>query len=134
MRQFILAAAVVAGCTAIAIAQTAPQAPELKVKAGDKAPDFSLPGTVAYFMVSVDTPEDNKGFAEKEKADFPMLSDPEKKVAEAYGVLSGSGLARRWTFFIGPDGKILHVETQGHTTDAGDFLTKKLTELGVKKK
>ena len=85
-------------------------------------------------MVSVDTPEDNKMFAEKEQADFPMLSDPEKKVAEAYGVLSSRGFANRWTFFIGPDGKILHVETQGHTTDAGEFLAKKLAELGVKKK
>jgi len=85
-------------------------------------------------MVSVDQPEDNKAFAEKEQADFPMLSDPEKKVAEAYGVLGRSGYANRWTFFIGPDGKILHVETKGHTADAGEFLTAKLTELGVKKK
>ena len=85
-------------------------------------------------MISVDTPEDNQAFAEKEQADFPMLSDPEKSVANAYGVLSARGFANRWTFFIGPDGKIQHVETQGHTTDAGDFLIKKLTELGVKKK
>src|SRR5678816_3231277 len=40
---------------------------------------------VAYFMASVDTPEDNKKFAESEKADFPLLSDPDKKVAMAYG-------------------------------------------------
>ena len=32
-------------------------------------------------MISVDTLEDNKGFAEKEKADFPMLANPDKKVA-----------------------------------------------------
>jgi len=85
-------------------------------------------------MVSVDTPEKNKAFAEQEQADFPMLSDPEKHVAEAYGVLSPRGLANRWMFFIGPDGKIQHVETQGHTADAGEFLSKKLEELKVKKK
>ena len=34
-------------------------------------------------MVSVDTPEDNKAFAEKEHADFTLLSDPGRKVAEA---------------------------------------------------
>ena len=85
-------------------------------------------------MVSVDTPEKNKAFADQEQADFPMLSDPEKHVAEAYGVLSPRGVANRWMFFIGPDGKIQHVETAGHTTDAGDFMVKKLTELGVKKK
>ena len=28
----------------------------------------------AYFMISVDTLEDNKAFAEKEHADFPMLA------------------------------------------------------------
>ena len=42
---------------------------------------------IAYFMVSVDTPEDNKAFAEKEHADFPILSDPDKTVANAYGVI-----------------------------------------------
>ncbi len=35
---------------------------------GDKIRKFN----VAYFMASVDAVEDNKGFAEKEKADFPL--------------------------------------------------------------
>ena len=93
-------------------------------------------------MVSVDTPEKNKAFAEQEQADFPMLSDPGKEVAEAYGVLppvnpdrpTANRVARRWMFFIGPDGKILHIEKTGHTADAGEFLAAKLAELGVKKK
>jgi peroxiredoxin Q/BCP len=86
-------------------------------------------------MVSVDKPEDNKAFAEQEQATFPMLSDPDKKVAEAYGVLNPrSGFANRWMFFIGPDGKILAIETTGHTADAGTFLASKLAELGIKKK
>jgi peroxiredoxin Q/BCP len=93
-------------------------------------------------MVSVDTPEDNKAFAEKEQANFPMLSDPGKQVAEAYGVLppvnpdrpDAPRYARRWMFFIGPDGKILHIEKVGHTADAGEYLAKTLAELGVKKK
>ena len=42
--------------------------------------------------------------------------------------------ARRWMFFIGPDGKILHIEKVGHTADAGEYLSKTLAELGVKKK
>ena len=93
-------------------------------------------------MVSIDTPEDNKRFAEQEQADFPMLSDPGKQVAEAYGVLppvnpdkpDAPRYARRWMFFIGPDGKILHIEKVGHTTDAGEYLSKELSDLGVKKK
>ena len=93
-------------------------------------------------MASVDALEVNKAFAEKEKADFPMLSDPDRKAAEAYGVLAPPNpnrpdaprRARRWMFFIGPDGKILHIETANHTTDAGEFLAAKLEELGVKKR
>ena len=61
---------------------------------GDKIRKFN----VAYFMASVDAVEDNKGFAEKEKADFPLLSDPTKATATAYGVLAPQGFARRWTY------------------------------------
>lgn len=93
-------------------------------------------------MVSVDTPEDNKRFAEQEQADFPMLSDPGKQVANAYGVLPPPNpdrpdrpqYANRWMFFIGPDGKILHIEKTSHTADAGEYLAKELEALGVKKK
>jgi len=47
MRRFVVAAAVSVGLTTLAFAQaqSPTPAPELKVKAGDKAPDFSLPGT-----------------------------------------------------------------------------------------
>ena len=89
---------------------------------------------VAYFMASVDAPDKNKAFAEQEKADFPLLSDPDKKVAAAYGVLNARGDASRWTFFIGPDGKILHIEKQVTAQTAGQQLAAKLAELGVKKK
>jgi len=85
-------------------------------------------------MVSVDDADTNKKFAEQEQADFPLLSDPTKTTANAYGVLSASGVAKRWMFFIGPDAKILHIETVGHTADAGEFLANKLEELKVKKK
>jgi len=93
-------------------------------------------------MVSVDKPEDNKAFAEQEQANFPLLSDPGMKVAEAYGVLppvnpdrpDAPRYARRWMFFIGPDGKILHIETVGHTADAGTYLASELEALGVKKR
>jgi thioredoxin-dependent peroxiredoxin len=93
-------------------------------------------------MVSVDTPEDNKAFAEKEHADFPMLSDPAKTVATAYGVLpppnpdrpNAPQFARRWTFYIGPDGKILAIDKTPGTQNAGENLVAKLKELGVKER
>jgi peroxiredoxin Q/BCP len=89
---------------------------------------------VAYFMISVDTPEENKRFAEQEKADFPMLSDPSKEVATKYGVLSPAGLARRWTFYVGPDGKILDIDKAVATGTAGADLAAKLKALGVKQR
>jgi peroxiredoxin Q/BCP len=93
-------------------------------------------------MISVDTPEDNKAFAEKEHADFPMLSDPTKEVANAYGVLAQPTaanpnppqFARRWTFYIGPDGKILEIDKTPGTQNAGQNVIAKLQALGVKEK
>lgn len=85
-------------------------------------------------MVSVDSLKKNQEFADKEQANFPLLSDETKKVAKAYGVLNAFGLASRVMIFIGPDGKVLHIETTGHTRDAGEFLAKKLDELKVKKR
>jgi thioredoxin-dependent peroxiredoxin len=82
-------------------------------------------------MVSVDTLADNKAFAEQEQADFPLLADPEKRVANAYGVLGTSGLANRWTFYIAPDGKIAYVDTQVHPATSGEELAAKLKDLNV---
>src|SRR6185436_18447 len=58
-----------------------------------------------YFMASVDPIDKNKGFAAEQKADFPLLSDPTKETAKAYGVLNTMGIASRVTFVIGADGK-----------------------------
>ena len=81
---------------------------------------------VAYFMISVDKPEENKAFAEKEGADFPLLSDPSKEVATKYGVLGLIGLPRRWTFYIGPDGRILDIDKAVSTIErAGGKITKR---------
>jgi thioredoxin-dependent peroxiredoxin len=97
---------------------------------------------VQYFMISVDTPEDNKRFAEQEHADFPMLSDPSKATATKYGVLSPPNpdrpdqpqLARRWTFYIGPDGKILDIDKTPGTQKAAENMLAKLQSLGIKQK
>jgi len=82
----------------------------------------------------VDTPEDNKKFAEELGLDFALLSDPGKQVATAYGVVAADRpLARRWTFYIGKDGKILYVETKVSPATAGTDVAAKLTELGIAK-
>jgi peroxiredoxin Q/BCP len=89
---------------------------------------------VAYFMASVDPLEDNKGFAAQEKADFPLLSDPTKATAKAYGVLGRSGVATRWTFYIGKDGKIAHIDKTIRVATSAEDMIAKLGELNVAKK
>lgn len=86
---------------------------------------------VSYFMASVDPIEDNKGFAEKEEADFPLLSDPTKDTARAYGVLSDRGYANRWTFYIGKDGRILAIDNAVKPATSAEDMAAKLGELDV---
>jgi peroxiredoxin Q/BCP len=89
----------------------------------------------AYFMASVDPIDGEKGqkaFAASENADFPLLSDPDKHVAAAYGVLSEErGIARRWTFYIDKDGKIAAIDTAVKPATSAEDMIAKLTELKV---
>jgi peroxiredoxin Q/BCP len=85
-------------------------------------------------MISVDDAETNRKFAAEHEADFPILSDPEKTVARAYGVLGATGFASRWTFYIGPDGRILDIDKKVSAKTAGEDMVAKLSALGVKKK
>jgi thioredoxin-dependent peroxiredoxin len=86
---------------------------------------------VKYFMASVDPLVDNKGFAEQQKADFPLLSDPGKEVAAKYGVLNARGMANRWTYYIGKDGKILAIDKAVKPPTSAEDMAAKLGELGV---
>jgi peroxiredoxin Q/BCP len=84
-----------------------------------------------YFMISVDKLEDNKGFAEQQHADFPLLADPTKKTAEDYGVLGLMGVANRWTFYIGADGKITAIDKDIKPATSAEDMAAKLGQLGV---
>jgi peroxiredoxin Q/BCP len=85
-------------------------------------------------MISVDTIEDNTKFAQMHEADYPILSDVTKEIATKYGVLSPAGMARRWTFYIGPDGKILHIDQKVAPASAGPDMVAKLAELKIAKR
>ena len=89
---------------------------------------------VAYFTASCDPATKNKDFAESLGVDYPILSDPAGKVATAYGVFNPARkAARRTTFIIGANGKILHVDKSVKTSSHGQDIAKKLKELGVAK-
>lgn len=59
--------------------------------------------------ISQDDAATAEKFRESLKLPFPLLGDPDAKVSRAWGVSAGS-YAKRVTFVVGPDGKIVHVE------------------------
>jgi peroxiredoxin Q/BCP len=87
---------------------------------------------VAYFAISVDPPEINKNFAQSLGVDYPLLSDPSKTVATAYGVVDpDQPFASRWTFYIGIDGRIAYIDKLVRPATHGRAVAAKLAELGV---
>ena len=90
---------------------------------------------VAYFTASVDDNDTNTKFAKSLDLDYPILSDPAKKTAEAYGVVhEGRPVPERWTFYVGPDGVIKAIDKMVNTKGAAAEISDTLEELGVKKK
>ncbi len=89
---------------------------------------------VAYFTASVDTPEKNADFAKSLDLDYPILSDPEKTTAKAYGVLAPAGYSSRWTFYIDKDGVIKEIDKKVNTKQAeaaGLDVASKIKSLGL---
>jgi len=90
---------------------------------------------VAYFTASVVAPEKNKKFSESLELDYPILSDPGKSTAKAYGVVNETRkFPFRWTYYIGKDGKILHIDQKVNPAQHGEEMVKQLGKLGIKKK
>ena len=85
------------------------------------------------FGISADPPKAQKKFEEKYDLPYTLLSDVDKKICEAYGVIKEKnmygrkvkGIART-TFVIGPDGKIAHifenVKPDGHAEEVLAYL------------
>lgn len=88
---------------------------------------------VSYFMASVDPLDENRDFAEKTGADFPMLSDPTKVTAKAYDVLNFMKVASRVTFYISKEGKILKIDEDISPKTAAQDIANNLAELGISK-
>ena len=90
---------------------------------------------MAYFAASCDTPATNKRFAESLELDYPILSDPGRKVAAAYGVVTTTRrFPFRYTIYIGKDGKILKIDKKVKARSYGKDVARALEELGVEKR
>jgi thioredoxin-dependent peroxiredoxin len=61
--------------------------------------------------ISADPVEKQKAFSDKHGFDYPLLSDPDRKVASAFGVTQGFklGPVKRWTFVIDKDLTLIDV-------------------------
>lgn len=82
-------------------------------------------------MVSLDSAERNREFAESLGARHVLLSDPEKTAAKAYGVTALGGLfARRWTFYVSREGEILEIDKDVQVQSAGRDIARRLEALG----
>lgn len=89
---------------------------------------------VAYFMASVDPLEKNEGFAVETDADFPLLSDEDKSVAKAYGVLSLLRFAKRHTIYIGANGRVLKIDKDVNAATSAEDIAANLGELNVERR
>jgi peroxiredoxin Q/BCP len=81
----------------------------------DEFAAFKKKGAVVL-GVSIDSPKAHDKFVEKYTLPFPLLSDADKKIVEAYGVWGEkSFMGRKYlgtyrvTFLIGPDGVIKRI-------------------------
>jgi peroxiredoxin Q/BCP len=89
---------------------------------------------VAFFEASVDSIDRNREVAELLELEHPILSDPERKTAEAYGVLAGGRrTAARWTFYIGADGRILYIDRAVIADGHGEEVPSRLEALGIRR-
>jgi len=83
--------------------------------------------------ISADSPDKQKKFQAKYGLPYTLLSDTDKKICNAFGVIKDKnmygkivkGIART-TFVIGPDGKIQHifnnVKAEGHAEEVLEYL------------
>ncbi len=85
---------------------------------------------MAYFAASVDPVDKNRRFAESLGLDYPILSDVDKSVARAYGVLRLAWAARH-TIYIGVDGRVLFIDTAVRAATAGADVARRLEALGL---
>ncbi|MBN1238630.1 MAG: peroxiredoxin [Gammaproteobacteria bacterium] len=72
----------------------------------DLRPELETRGR-AVVGVSPDDSDTHRRFRERYALEYPLLSDPEKRVISLYGAAGPFGLVRRTTYLIGPDRKIL---------------------------
>ena len=80
--------------------------------------------------VSLDTVDSHKAFCTKDNLTFKLLADPDHKAIDAYGVpvmsMDGMHYAKRETFLISPEGKVVKVWPDVKVTNHSDEVLAEL--------
>jgi len=77
---------------------------------------------IVVLGVSIDDESSHQQFTEKYSLPFPLLADTDGAITKAYDV-DGGGYAKRVTYVIDGEGKIIHVDAAVKTeTHAQDIL------------
>jgi peroxiredoxin Q/BCP len=85
---------------------------------------------VEVIGVSFDSAASHKKFAEEYKLNFPLLADTDGKIIKAYDVkMPLVKMAKRASFLIGRDGKILHVTSAMNPQTHFDEMKAALADL-----
>lgn len=84
--------------------------------------------------VSVDTVKSHRKFAEKNRLNFPLVSDHDRRISDMYGVLSEDGSQpERTTFIIDREGKIARIFMKVDVTKHTDEVVAALKRLPLRK-
>ena len=77
---------------------------------------------VVVLGVSADDEASHQQFTQKYNLNFPLLADTDKSLIQAYDV-DGGGYAKRVTYVIDGNGKVIHVDSSVNTSShASDVL------------
>lgn len=85
---------------------------------------------VQVIGVSADGWESHKQFAREHDLSFPLVEDPNNKIAQSYGVtVGGEGRNERVSFLINPEGRVAQVYTGINTKTHGQDVLKDVRAL-----
>ena len=83
---------------------------------------------IVVFGISVDSKESIRDFISDNNLNFPLLSDENKEVSKAYGVLNNIGVDSRITFIVDKQGNIANilrdVDVETHADDVFNLAVK----------
>ena len=99
----------------------------------------TLRGKARIFGVSVDSARSHRKFIDKYQLPFPLLSDPDKEIVNAYGVWIEKSMygrkymgAERSTFVIDGDGRVAAIFRKVKPDEHVDLVRDALTKLDPK--